>query len=93
MICHNYIRLSLKNVYTELFIWSVAMFCNVFRGELRGPAWAVGSYSISRSARETYQTIIFKTLRLIGRPALYLVLNGEGGRTAFDPVPLLHKNS
>ena len=39
--------------------------------ELRGPAWAVGSYSISQSAGGTSQNIIFKTLRQIGRPALY----------------------
>ena len=33
---------------TELIARSVAMFCYVFPGELRGPAWAVGSYSVSQ---------------------------------------------
>ena len=42
----------------------------VFPCELRGPAWAVGSYSISQSAGGTSQNIIFKTLQQIGRPAL-----------------------
>ena len=58
-------------ICTERGILSVARFCYVFPGELQGPAWAVGSYSISQSAGETYQNIIFKTLRQIGRPALY----------------------
>ena len=35
------------------------------------PTWAVGSYGISQSAGGTSQNIIFKTLRQIGRPALY----------------------
>ena len=30
---------------TELGVLSVARFCYVFACELRGPAWAVGSYS------------------------------------------------
>ena len=42
----------------------------VFPCEFPGPAWAVGSYSISQSAGGTSQNIIFKTLRQIGRPAL-----------------------
>ena len=42
-----------------------------FPWELRWPALAVGSYSISQSARGTSQNIIFKTLRQIGCPALY----------------------
>ena len=56
---------------TEQGVLSVARFCYVFLCELRGPAWAVGSYSISQSARGTSQNIIFKTLRQLGRPALY----------------------
>ena len=44
-----------------------------FSCELRWPAWAVGCYSISQSARGTSQNIIFKTLRPIGRPALYFM--------------------
>ena len=55
---------------TERGVLSVARFCYVFPCELRGPAWAVGSYSISQSAGGTSQNIIFKTLRQIGRPAL-----------------------
>ena len=57
-------------VSTALGILSVARFCYVFPCELRGPAWAVGSYSVSQSAGGTSQNIIFKTLRQIGRPAL-----------------------
>ena len=49
----NFLALeSLPN--TELFVWSVAMFCYVFQGELQGPAWAVGSYSYSQSAGGIY---------------------------------------
>ena len=48
-------------------------FGYVFPFELQGPAWAVGSYSISQSARGTSQNIIYKTLRQIGRPALYSI--------------------
>ena len=55
---------------TERGVPSVARFCYVFPCELRGPAWAVGSYSNSQSARGTSQNIIFKTLRRIGCPAL-----------------------
>ena len=44
-------------------------FVTIFPCELRGPAWAVGSYSISQSARGTNQNIFFKTLQKIGRPA------------------------
>ena len=58
---------------TEWGVLSFARFCYVFPCELRGPALAVGSYSISQSARGTSQNIIFKTLRHIGRPALYLL--------------------
>ena len=52
----------------EWGVLSVARFCYVFPCELRGPAWAVGSYSISQSAGGTSQNIIFKTLRQIGAP-------------------------
>ena len=55
---------------TEWSVLSLARFDNVFPCELRGPAWAVGSYIISQSARGTFQNIIFKTLRQIGRLAL-----------------------
>ena len=47
---------------------SVTRFCYVFPCELRGPAWAVGSYSIGQSAGGTSQHIIIKTLRQIGAP-------------------------
>ena len=57
-------------VHTELGVLSVSRFCYVFPCELRGPAWAVGSYSISQSAGGNSQNIIFKTLRQIGCPAL-----------------------
>ena len=60
---------------TERGVLSVAGFCYVFPCELRGPPWAVGSYSISQSAGGTSQNIIFKTLRQIGRPALYSAVN------------------
>ena len=56
---------------TERGVLSVSRFCYVFPCELQGPAWAVGSYSISQSAGETSQNIIFKTLRQIGRPAIH----------------------
>ena len=38
----------LNTLYTERGVLSVARFCYVFLCELRGPAWAVGSYSISQ---------------------------------------------
>ena len=47
---------------TEWGVLSVARFSYVFSCELRGPAWAVGSYIISQSAGGTSQNIIFKTL-------------------------------
>ena len=59
--------------YTEQGVLSVARFCYVFPCELQGPAWAVGSYSISQSTGGTSQNIIFKTLRQIGCPALYML--------------------
>ena len=45
------------------------MFCYGFQHNLRGPAWTVGSYSISQSAGRTSQNIIFQTLQQIGRYA------------------------
>ena len=57
---------------TERDVLSVARFCHAFPCQLRGPAWAVGSYSISQSAGGTSQNITFKTLRQIDSPALYL---------------------
>ena len=47
---------------TERGVLSVVRFCYVFPCELGGPAWAVGSCSISQSAGELPKTIIFKTL-------------------------------
>ena len=38
-------------------VLSVASFCYVFPCELRGPAWAVGSYSISQSAGGSSQNL------------------------------------
>ena len=43
---------------------------NVFLYELRGPAWAAGSYSVSQSAGGIYHYIICKTLQLTERIAL-----------------------
>ena len=60
---------------TDRGVLSVARFSYVFSCELRGPAWAEGSYSISQSAGGISQKIIFKTLRQIGCPALYLLDN------------------
>ena len=48
------------------------ILCSMRVAELRGPAWAVGTYSISQTAGGTSQNIIFKTLRQIGRPTLFL---------------------
>ena len=49
----------------------VVMFFHLSFKGLPGPAWAVGSYSISQSAGGNSKNIFFKTLRQIGRPALY----------------------
>ena len=38
------------NIITEWGVPSVARFCYVFSCDLRGPAWAIGSYSISQSS-------------------------------------------
>ena len=67
------VRDLLANNHTERGILSVARFCHVFPCELRGPAWAVDSYSISQSAGGTSRKIIFKTLRQVECPALYWV--------------------
>ena len=67
---------------TERGVLSVARFCYGFPYELRGPDWAVGSYSISQSSGGTSQNIISKTLRQIGRPALYTLWDPQG--TPFD---------
>ena len=53
------------------YLLSVTRFCYVFPCEWRGPARAVGSYSISQSAGGTSQNIIFKTLRQTGQPTMY----------------------
>ena len=58
---------------TERFFHSVARFCPGFQYNLRGPAWAVGSCSISLPAEGTFQDVIFQTLRLSGKNALYNV--------------------
>ena len=60
---HTLICLISPHAYRERGVLSVARFCNVFPCELQEPAWAVGSYSFSQSARGTSQNIIFKTLR------------------------------
>ena len=41
-------------VSTERGVLSVARFCYVFPCELRGPAWAEGSYSISHISRRNF---------------------------------------
>ena len=69
----SYSRYYFRRITGRGFL-SVAGFCYVFPCELQGPAWAVGSNSISQSAGETSQNIIFKTLRQIGRPTLYRLL-------------------
>ena len=56
---------------TEHFFHSVATFCPGFQYNLRGPAWEVGSCSISPPADGTFQDVIFQTLRLSGKNALY----------------------
>ena len=48
-------------ITTERGCLSVARFSYVFQLELRGPAWAVGSYSMSQSAGGTSQIMICKT--------------------------------
>ena len=40
-------------------------------GEFPRPAWAVGSYSSGPPAGGTPQILVFKTLRMTSRPALY----------------------
>ena len=55
---------------TERGVLSVARICYFFPCELRGPAWAVGSYSISQSDGGTSQNITFETFQQIGRPTL-----------------------
>ena len=62
------------------------MFCYIFRGELQGPAWAVGSYSVSQSAGGIYHYIIFKTLRQTRRIALY-IHTLRGGQYLAVPSP------
>ena len=64
-------------ISTERGVLSVARCCYVFPCELRGPAWAVGNYSISQSAGGTSQNIIFKTLRQIGRGAPLCTRGGK----------------
>ena len=56
---------------TERGCLSVTRFCYSFLSELRGPAWAVGTYSIGHSAGGTSQNMICKTLRQIDSPTLY----------------------
>ena len=47
---------------TERGVLSVARFFHVFPCELRGLAWAIGSYSISQSAGGASQNIIYQNL-------------------------------
>ena len=56
--------------YTERFFHSVTMFCHEFQYNLRGPAWAVGSCSISPPAKGTFQKFVLQTLRQSGKNAL-----------------------
>ena len=82
-------RIHQCKMYTERGVLSDARFFYVFPCELRGPAWAIGSYSISQSAGGTSQNIIFKTLRQIGRPALYnntLKMCGYSGTVRSSPL-------
>ena len=53
------------------------MFCYVFPFELQESAGAVGSCSISQSARGIYQIALFKTLRQSGTNALYITYQGQ----------------
>ena len=52
---------------------SFLIFCYVFRCELRGPAWAVGSYSIGLPAGGIFQNTFNKISRIRGRPRVYYV--------------------
>ena len=67
----NVLQIDLTNFETS--IQSGASYLSQgFPSELPGSARAVGSDSSSQSAGETSKNIIFKTLRQIGRPALYI---------------------
>ena len=80
-------------INTERFFPSVAMFCYGFQHNLRGPAWAVGSYSISPPADGTFQNFIFQTLRQMGRNVLYRVTNIFGSARTFKlkrKLPYFH---
>ena len=56
----NYGRDRDEKGNTEWGVLSVARFCYVFPRKLRGPAWAVSSYSISQSAGELPKTSSLK---------------------------------
>ena len=56
---------------TERGVLSVPRFCYVFPCELQGPAWAVGSYSISQSVGGTSQNHYLQNLATDRTPALY----------------------
>ena len=62
---------ALNVTYTERFFHSVTMFCYGFQYNLRGPAWAVASCSISPPAKESLKNVFFQTLRQSGKNALY----------------------
>ena len=79
--------------YTERGVLSVEKFCDFFPCELRGPAWVVGSYSISQSAGGTSQNITSKTLRQIGRPALYTVRRFRATKVNLISVATFHSCS
>ena len=53
-------------VYTVLGVPSFVRFCYDFLCELRGPAWAVGSYSSGPPAGGTFQNTLNKISRMKG---------------------------
>ena len=64
---------------TERGVLSVARFCYVFLCQLRGPAWVVGSYSISRGHFPKHYLQNLATDRTpCHRPTLYLT-SFQGG--------------
>ena len=62
---------SVRIRYTVHTMWgvpSLVIFCYLFLSELRGPAWAVGSYSIGPPARGIFQNTFNKISGVIGHP-------------------------
>ena len=70
-------RQGYSGIHTERFFHCVARFCPGFQYNLRGPAWAVGSCSISLPAEGTFQDVIFQTL---GRIAVVQHFSGSAMR-------------